>query len=171
MTLALIQHSLLFAALAVAAVTDVRSQKVYNWLTFPAVAVALSLAALGGWGSLAAALQGFGAGLLLGLAAMVFCRMGGGDAKLLIVMGTFTGAAFLAHAALWAALCGGPMALWAMWRRGVFRYTLQNMAANTLMKASGAANVALTDNAKAGKLPYAVPIALGAVLAALTRGF
>lgn len=171
MPISVIQQSFLCFALAVAVVTDVRSHKVFNWLTYPSAAVALVLAANGGWPTLMVALQGFGAGLLLGLAYMVFFRMGAGDAKLLIVIGAFTSASFVLHAAMYGAILGAPMALFVMWRRGVFGYTLKNMGVNVLMKASGATDISIADNAKAGKLPYAVPIAAGVVIAALVRGF
>lgn len=171
MTHATIQTTCLFAALAVASATDIRSHKVYNWLTYPAAALALGLGACGGWNAFLCSLTGFGAGLALGLATMIFLRMGAGDAKLLAVIGAFAGAAFLAEAAMYGALAGAPIALWLMWRRGVLAYTLRNMATNAMVKAAGATSVTLADNSRAGRMPYAVPIALGAVIAALARSF
>lgn len=80
------------AIAAVAAVTDFRAGKIYNWLTLPALLLGMVVAIFCGWATLAGALQG------MGLAAVIFIPLffvgifGGGDVKLLMALGTVLGA-------------------------------------------------------------------------------
>jgi Flp pilus assembly protein protease CpaA len=166
-----VSHVILWGALAAAVVTDVREHKVYNWLTVPAAAMGLILGAAGGGHSFLNALAGFGAGLGLGLVFMVFFRSGAGDAKLLIVIGALSGARFVMGSALYGAIAALPIALFLMWRRHVFGYTLSNLARNAVQRAAGASDVALDAGSRAGKLAYALPIAIGAMLTWLLHGW
>lgn len=77
---------------AVAAFTDYRSGKIYNWLTLPAIILGLVLAAvLQGWYGLGQAALGLGVAGALFLPLFVTGVLGGGDVKLLMAMGTALG--------------------------------------------------------------------------------
>lgn len=81
----------LFLSVAlVAAMTDYRSGKIYNWLTVPALVGAFLLSVLSAWLS---GLSAFGSGLAgCGLVAAIFIPLfyfrviGGGDVKLLLAL-------------------------------------------------------------------------------------
>lgn len=164
-------RAVLIAALAIAVVTDVKWHKVFNWLTWPAIGVGLVLGALGGGGSMLTCIEGLLSGVIAGLVFMVFFRSGAGDAKLLMVVGTFAGPWFLLGSALYGAIAAFPMALVLMWRRGAFAYTLHNFAANAAQRAVGNREVEMSANSKAGKMPYALAIAAGAAITYLIHGW
>jgi prepilin peptidase CpaA len=127
--------------------TDFRDRKVYNKVTYPAFFVGLAAHTiafgLGGFvDAFAAALIAFAIGLFLLATRMV----GGGDIKLLIVVGAFLGKAGLAEVTFYSVLAGGVGGLvsaaingylWQMlqrmgrWLRGIFRavaYRSEQMA-------------------------------------------
>ena len=79
------------AITAVAAFTDYRSGKIYNWLTIPALVLGLVLAGAFGWVALGAALQGLGLASLLFIPLFFLRILGGGDVKLMLAMGTVLG--------------------------------------------------------------------------------
>lgn len=82
----------LFGAVgAVAAVTDYRSGKIYNWLTLPALVIAIALAAFAGRASLAQAALGLAVATALFLPLYLTGVLGGGDVKLLMALGTWLG--------------------------------------------------------------------------------
>src|SRR5258708_4015056 len=77
---------------AVAAITDYRTGKIYNWLTLPALVFGLVVASFAGLPTVASALQGVALASLIFL-PMFFCGvLGGGDVKLLMAIGTVLGA-------------------------------------------------------------------------------
>lgn len=89
----------LFLTLAIAVFTDLRSQKIYNVLTFPMTVLGI-VASLQfgthGWDGLAGAAVALGMGLLV--EAMRAMRMG--DVKLLMAVGALTTPAFAVRAVL-----------------------------------------------------------------------
>ena len=95
-----------------AAATDLWKFKVYNWLTLPALALGLGVAALlGGWPGLGSSLlgAGFGFGILV-----VFFALGGvgaGDVKLLTAVGAWLGPFWTLHVFIAAALAAGVYAV------------------------------------------------------------
>lgn len=123
---------LMFAFLAAAAVTDFRSRKIYNWTTYPGILTALGL---GGMVSLFGQQENVQQLLgtialkdsLLGLAlcggcmlvCYVFFRIGGGDVKLIAMVGAFLGPQYGLKAMLWTFVIGGAFALiFLVWRMG-----------------------------------------------------
>jgi prepilin peptidase CpaA len=112
----------------VATVSDLARGKIYNWLTFPAMAA--GLAAQAHFGGLA----GVGDGLLgIGVAFaayswLYFLRaMGAGDVKLLMAFGAWGGAAHVLHVALLGVLLGGAFGLALLAARGKLPDFLRRM--------------------------------------------
>jgi prepilin peptidase CpaA len=162
-----------FAALAVvliiAAVTDVRTGKVYNWLTLPAMAAGLVLgmvfAALGPaglLGGLAASAVALVVGLVgLGLLALAK-GIGWGDAKLLGAVGAL-GAHWhiVANTFVYAVVVAFVMAVVLMLRKGLVRRT-----ASRLFGAALAAGAKVkTSFADSPRIPFAVALCIGGLVA------
>ena len=94
-------------ALLIAAATDLRERKVYNWLTYPLFFVCIithTIAA--GWGGLADGLLASGAVLILGLLILPFGWIKGGDIKLLVGVGAALGGRGLFEVFFYSTLVG-----------------------------------------------------------------
>ena len=150
----------------VAAIVDLKTRRIPNWLTFGVAAIGITMAAthLDGVSPLGA-LGGLAVGLLLMLPGHVIGRTGAGDVKLLAAVGTLLGPRSIAMACLYTAIAGGAIAVLVAIRRGRLRRTIESAA--TLVR-TGGANVAdiegpSTDN----RFAYAPAIAVGAVAAAI----
>ncbi|HUY90166.1 MAG TPA: A24 family peptidase [Pirellulales bacterium] len=133
----MIASACLFALLAVAAATDFRRRKIYNWTTYPGIALALGLnamAALLEQNSMLTpdrvqrtlgevGLEDSLLGLLMCGALMLVCYVvfgvGGGDVKLMAMIGAFLGLERGLETLLWTfvlAACLGIIAL--AWKVG-----------------------------------------------------
>lgn len=110
---------LLGAILLISIVTDVRTKKIPNLLTFPAMLMGLIIhGARGGWPGLAQGLWGLFLGTALLYIPFALGGMGAGDVKLLGAVGALQGADFVLRAFLASALAGGALAVAALlWRR------------------------------------------------------
>lgn len=118
-------YLLLLPFVIVAAVTDALWNKIYNWTTYPGIVVGFagnaSLGALtgsGGWeGAVAGLLHatwGFlGCGFIL-LCCFVFFPIGGGDVKLIAMIGAFLGIDHGIEVMLWTFVLGAVIALGAL---------------------------------------------------------
>ena len=99
-------------AAGVAAVIDISSRRIPNWVTFAAFLAGVGLNAwLAGPSGAVLALAGaaLGAGLLLPLYAIR--AMGAGDVKLLAAIGALLGPQVLVSVAVYGALIGGAMSV------------------------------------------------------------
>jgi len=107
----------LIAALLIATITDLRSQRIYNWLTFPLMLSGLVAHAING-GLDGLLLSGGGFGLGLGLMVVPFFMgvMGAGDVKLMAGVGAWLGTDATFVAFLATCLAGGVYALLVMLR-------------------------------------------------------
>jgi prepilin peptidase CpaA len=158
------------SALAVMAVGwDLRTRRVPNVLTVGA-AVAASVCALAGVGadSLSASMLGWLTGLALFFPLFAVGGLGAGDVKLLAAFGAWLGPEGAFHAALWAALLGGAVAVVVGVARGYLWRALQNLGvALAVWRAIGPSTVpGLTLRDSEGpRLAYAFPIAAGALAA------
>jgi prepilin peptidase CpaA len=158
--------SLLCATLS--AVYDVRSRRIPNFITLPAIVFGLILhAALGGWRQLATAAAG---GLICGLIFFVFYLAGGmgaGDVKLITAAGCIAGLPLIGHLLLWTALAGGVMAIGLALYRRQLGATLRNVCAIVVhhrtmgLMPHAQFNVG---NDRTLRLPYALAITAGSAL-------
>ena len=150
------------------AVYDVRSRRIPNFITLPAIAFGLLLhAVFGGWRQLATAAAG---GAICGLIFLVFYLAGGmgaGDVKLITATGCIAGLSLIGHLLVLTALAGGIMALGLALYRRQLTETWVNMRALAVHHQ----NMGLTphpqfnlSNERTLRLPYALAIAAGSAL-------
>jgi prepilin peptidase CpaA len=105
----------LIGVLVPAMYTDLRSSRIPNWLTFPAIGFALvGHAWLGGLQGVLFSMAGLGAGLGLFFILYVTGSIGAGDVKLMAAVGAIMGPYGALISGLLAMLVGGVYALGAM---------------------------------------------------------
>jgi prepilin peptidase CpaA len=153
----------------IGSVQDVRERRIPNFITGPAIAFGLMLhLAAGGW-------AGFGhaavAGLLGGgIFFVVYLAggMGGGDVKLMAAVGCIAGLPHLGLIVLGTVISGGVFALGVALYNGRLRETALNTVAlvahHTQAGFRPHPELNLT-NIRTLRLPYALPIAAGCLLA------
>lgn len=181
LTPALVAHSViaLLCALLLAAVwTDVRGHRISNRLVFSGAALGLLAngllpeglgyvsmlpGALGLW----LALGGLALGMALTLPMYVVGAMGAGDVKLMAMVGAFLGPRALLIATLLIFIVGGVLSVLTAFRNGQLNLLFGNL--RTMLLGSFF-KVAMNEvpkldamPASAGKMPYAVAIAIGTI--------
>ncbi len=110
---------ILFALLIVATATDLVKHKIYNWTTYWGIVVAMSLAATstftdeGVFSTVGLRQSLFGLVLCGGimLACFVCFQIGGGDVKLIAMIGAFLGPEFGVQVLLWTFVLGALSAI------------------------------------------------------------
>ncbi|VTU22005.1 Flp pilus assembly protein, protease CpaA [Variovorax sp. PBL-H6] len=169
--------AVLIALLVVAGITDYRTYRIPNWLTFGGAAFALIYKTVIAASPGSACLMASG-GLLLGFVIMlppyVLGVMGAGDVKLMAMVGAFLGADETLEAVLFTFIAGGMAAL----AFGLFRGKLRRMLRNTKDVVHGmvlSAMVGVRPDVEVeavrsvGKLPYGVCISVGTIAYVLGR--
>jgi prepilin peptidase CpaA len=146
-------------------VTDLRTRRIPNRLTFGIAALGLLLAISGlGRMSVGAAIAGFVVGLALMLPGHLIGATGAGDVKLFAALGSVLGPSAVAMAYLYTAIAGGLLALIVSMGRRSLMTTLERTA--TLVR-TGGGNVAEIEQPSANnRFAYAPAIALGTLAAA-----
>jgi len=123
---------LLLGLVLVAATTDLLRHKIYNWTTYPGIVAAMVLNAAGlgvnlaerGRVDLWQGVVGFLACGFLMLVCYVLFKVGGGDVKLIAMLGAFLGPEGGIKAMLWTFVLGGCLGLIVLiWRMGPVRIT------------------------------------------------
>jgi prepilin peptidase CpaA len=150
------------------ALYDVRSRRVPNFVTLPAIVFGLLLHfTFGGWLQLGSAAA---AGLICGLVFLIFHLAGGmgaGDVKLITAAGCIAGLSHIGTLLILTSLAGGVMAIALALYRRRFKETILNMCA--LAAHHTTAGLAPhpefnVGNSKTLRLPYALAIAAGSAL-------
>ncbi len=158
MSISLVFGIAVVAYTAMAAATDIRSQRIPNYLTVPAALAGLAfhLLAPSGWGILVS-LAGFGVGFALLLLPALMGGSGMGDVKLLAALGAWLGPAYTFAAFALAALAAAAMALavlgYLACTRGVTAVQNKYVRGRGNQRGSQACT-------KPRVLPFAVPVAL-----------
>lgn len=137
--------AIVFGLLLTATVTDLWRRKIYNWLTYPGILAALAVNAAGslwesqsaaaaawksriGWVGLTDSVQG----LLLCGGCMVVCyalfRIGGGDVKLMAMVGAWLGVERGLETLLWTIVLSAAVAVVVLiWRVGAWRLVVRTV--------------------------------------------
>lgn len=127
MTLAVGIVAVLVMLLVVASITDMRRQMIYNWNTYPGILLGIGLRWIeGGLSGLEDSLKGFVVCGVLMLICFVLFGLGGGDLKLIAMMGAFLGFERGVEALLWTLVLGGILgAVVLVWQIGFLNIVLQ----------------------------------------------
>jgi len=169
---------LLAALLLVAIATDLHRRRIPNAL----VALGLGLGLAGrlldpgvpAGAALITFFQGSGAGLLVLMPLYLMRACGAGDVKLMAMVGGFVGPTAVCNAALWTLVSGGVLSLVFMLGRGVAAKTIENirfLLTDLMVRARTGGGTQLAPLATtAARLPYAVAIAAGTLIAVLHGG-
>ena len=152
----------------VACITDVRSRKIPNILTFGAAACGLLFhLAVAGLPGLVTAAGGWATGVALFLPFFLLRGMGAGDVKLLAALGAWLGPMQTIWLALFASMAGGLMALIVALSTGYFRSMFRNIGSMLLFwYVAGPRPVPeqTLDRSASPRLAYAIPIFVGTVI-------
>lgn len=165
-------NGLLLGALIIAAVTDIRSHKIPNWLTFSTAILGVGLNGIsGGSSGLVNALAGLLTGMALLIVFYAFGGMGAGDVKLMGAVGSFIGPKMVLWTAFYTAMIGGIYAVGVMLFHPYYRTTRQAIA-QTLKGFIFFRKIYYNKPVKgpdAPKLCYGVAIAAGTVAAVILK--
>jgi prepilin peptidase CpaA len=165
-----LKPAILAGAVALAVIAgwaDLRSKRIPNWLTVPALAVGVAVnVVMSGWSGLKTSLIGAVLGLALLLPFVLLRSLGAGDWKLAGALGAFVGRELLIDLLLGSVFVAGVIALVLVIYKGRVRQTARNIAhiliSLVTFRLPGSA-VSL-DNPDALKVPYGVALAATVVL-------
>ena len=169
----------LFVLLVVAAVLDVRHQRIPNWLTMGGLAFGLGYSVfVPFWGDhgILWALAGAGAGFAVLFPLWLLRLTGAGDVKLMAMAGSLLGLQAIPLALIGSFAAGGACAIaFALAHRNL-RVMLGNVMrilhlGGIAVTAGLPVRIATTDPGSVGRLPYAVPIALGTITTTVAAHF
>ncbi len=164
----------LVVVLIIAAVSDLRSGKVPNWLTYPAIVIGLAgHGIIGGihGKSDAMGLVGAAIGFTVGFFPLLLCWLaggiGGGDAKLSGAIGALGGWRLALGAMLYGFIIAALMAVVVMIKRRIVRQTLKrvwNTMALLVIPGSRPGNPTRADSPR---IALAAALSLGTIIAML----
>jgi prepilin peptidase CpaA len=161
----------LMALLLIAAISDIRTGRIPNWLVFGGALYALVYNAfyppyprdIG----ILFALGGLAVGLAALLPAYFLRVMGAGDVKLMAMVGAFLGTWATVAAVLATLIAGGVLAVALAHRSSHLIRMLHNVAmmfrGTMLTFATGVSGLTIQGGSSAGRMPYGVAIALGTI--------
>ena len=150
-----------------AGLTDARWRRIPNWLTYPAIPLAILLHTLeAGWHGARLSLLGTGLGLGILLPLVLIRSLGGGDWKLIGALGAFFGPTRLFYVLVYTLLINGVMALvLVIWKRRLAK-TLRNVAgmAGMFLRFHLPGADMTIDNPEATKVPFGVAAAIAVLI-------
>ena len=149
-----------------AGVTDFRARKIPNWLTYPAVPLAILLHVLAdGWHGARLSLLGAALGLGLLLPFVLLRSLGGGDWKLVGALGAFFGYSRLWEVLLYTLLINAVLAVITIISKKRIGRTLRNIGRlfAAFFRFHLPSSELTIDNPEAAKVPFGVAAAIGVV--------
>ena len=157
--------SALFALAA--GITDLRSRRIPNWLTYPAVPIAILLHAIaGGWHGARLALLGTALGLGILLPFVLLRSLGGGDWKLVGALGAFYGPRRLVEVLVYTLLINAVIAIVMVISKKRLGRTLRNIGRifAAMFRFHLPGSDLTIDNPEAAKVPFGIAAAIAVLL-------
>lgn len=157
-----------FLVLIVCAVTEVRENKIYNIVTYPAILLGLGLNFLRA-GTVGAqfSLLGAGVGFMVYLLFYLMKGLGPGDVKLGAAIGAMKGTHFTIEMILWSAVFGFVMAIFALGIVGavtLFKGAAREVRAMRVPQGAASGEAPKEPERKMPLIPYGAAICLGAAV-------
>jgi prepilin peptidase CpaA len=157
-----------FALTALAALLDLRTRRIPNWLTVPAFCGGVALHTwISGWRGTIHSLEGAGLALAILLPLVLLRALGAGDWKLMGAVGALVGPLMFLFVLLASVLVSGVMAIVLMVHAKRAKATMKNLA----VLVRGFLSFGLRrhpeislDNPSLLKLPFGVAAALGTII-------
>ena len=157
---------LLILLLVISLTTDLIAHKIYNCVTFPAVAVGLLISVLNhGLGGLASSMLGLGIGFCVFAIVFAFGGVGGGDVKLMAAVGAIRGYPFILNACFYGILTGGILAIAVMIWKGTFWRGLKNIFRLIFSFVIPKLKIEALKLSDSEKIPYGVALSVGVFIA------
>ena len=167
-----VENLLLLGVLITAMITDIRSHRIPNWLTLPAMITGLGLNMISaGASGLLFSIEGLLLGMGLFIVLYLFGGMGAGDVKLMGAVGAMLGPQMVLMAAFYTALAGGVYAIVVIVfhpRAKAIRAALMETIKGFIFFHSLRYNKSKTVE-KPPKLCYGVAIAIGTIAAVILK--
>ncbi|MFC7063860.1 A24 family peptidase [Halobacillus seohaensis] len=163
--------TILTIVLIICFITDIRSRKIYNVITLPAVLLGLIIhTIINGWQGLLFSGSGLlvGGGLLFIL--FVFGAMGAGDVKLLAAIGSLMGTNFVFYTFIYAALIGGLVAFVLLFRKKKLSGFFQQIFFSIFIFKGERGSLSVSQQPGSETFPYGVAIVLGTVCSYFMEG-
>ena len=157
----------LAVGLALAAVIDMRTRRIPNWLTAGMAAGGFGIAFGGGTVTPTQAALGLLIGLLLMLPGHVIGATGAGDVKLMAAVGAVVGSGSILRVFLYTAFAGGLFAVFIALRRGRLQETVFDTT--RLVTAPAETRVAIKASGRANRFAYAPAIAAGTLFSLVVK--
>lgn len=161
--LAVVALTLLFLMACI--VSDVRTLRIPNLLTAPAILTGLILnAGLWGWPGFTASLGGLALALVLLIGPFALGGIGAGDVKMMGAIGALLGPRLLLNSLVVGLVLGGVFAVVHLAHCGRLREklgSLGHMIANTVLARSTGPLRLSTSDPNAVVLPYSLPLGVG----------
>lgn len=166
----LLTTAMLSVALLIATITDIRSQRIPNWLTFPLILSGMAAHIMfGGIDGLKLACGGFTVGFIAMVVPYFLGVMGAGDVKLMAGVGTWLGAISTLTAFLFTCIAGGVYALAVLLINRQYLKAILTNVGNAFSVFVATRRFNFTPIATAQPLPrlcYGIAIAVGTIAAA-----
>lgn len=160
----------LFVFVAVCLVTDLAERKIYNFVVFFGLSVALvfNIFAQGLYLGATYTLSGFFTGIFLLIIPFIMGGLGAGDVKMLGMVGAFVGHGVVVHVFLASALAGGVLALVVMLKEGGFLKRTKKLLISLCCFAFTRRTLYLDnlqDQSVTGKtIPFGVALSVGVII-------
>lgn len=160
-------NGMLIITVLICLYTDLKDRKIYNKVLLPAFILGVILNVfLNGFQGLLDSMIGFGIGLAFLIIPFALGGIGGGDVKLIAVIGAIKGWEFVGYTALGMGIFGGLIAIIILIKQGRLLRTLKEFFRGLwILFGSKFKVVSFNVDSEKYMFPYGVAIALGAASA------
>jgi prepilin peptidase CpaA len=166
-------YLILYIALIISLITDIKNRKILNIVTIPTIFFGIIYFSITqGWNGFLFSILGFFVGLGVLIIPFLLGGMGAGDVKLMGAIGALMGTSFVFYAFIYAALIGGVISLLLIIKSKGLRNSFKLVIYNFIFfKRSFISKFINKDKENSIAFPYGVPIVLGTLCSLLWGGF